>query len=398
MLTADLVIYEYRNSCRIPDRLKPKLHGDYVDRARRAIEVYTTGIGQRRHEIHDAVDAIFDDDEHYQPKRVQALCRLLDKKSSFKESAMGASLKLRTEVFSQAAAAYPVVEKPGALFGATRSQVVADIAARLDRPWPEIEDALFDDALQFQRLRSFEGYPRPEDLLNHYNVAQFQAALYDAVNMTVSTGSNLKEVLRYAKLARLLHTITRKPDGTYHFHFDGPASLMSLSQQYGHRMARMIPGLLACDNWELTANFDRKGWRSSLSLKSGSGLVSTVEAAPEFDSDLEADFFEKWGPTPREGWSLTRESEVLHNGQHVFVPDFRLQQEDGRMVHLEIVGYWTDKYLKAKQRSLSLFPRHPILLAVSESNVAKMAAFGAAVIPFAKKLKPSAVIEAVSKL
>ncbi len=30
---------------------------------------------------------------------------------------------------------------------------------------------------------------------------------------------------------------------------------------------------------------------------------------------IEEQFFERWGPEPRDGWTLTREAEILHQGQ-----------------------------------------------------------------------------------
>lgn len=384
MLTKDLAIVEFRNSERHPDRLTTRTHADYQDRAARMVEIYRDGIGKRRRELHQAVEAIFDDDENYAPKRVLAFCRLLDQKSKFNEDKHGVSLKLRTKVFGLSAPGYPLVTQPSGLFGSARSEATAAIAKEIGQPWDEIEESLFDDVKEFQRLIRFAGFEAPSDLLARYNVAQFQAALYDAVSMTITAGENLKEILRYAKLARLMHTITKLPNGRYQFFFDGPASLMSESQKYGHRMAQMIPGLLSCSDWKLHATFNAKGWRSFLQLDHKCGLRSPVVSPDEFDSDLEADFSEKWGAKVREGWSLTRESEVLSSGQKVFVPDFRLEHTDGRCVLLEIVGYWRRKYLEAKRETLAAFSDRPVLVAVADSKVDQFSGLGYSTVDFGR--------------
>ena len=92
----------------------------------------------------------------------------------------------------------------------------------------------------------------------------------------------------------------------------------------------------------------------------------------EFDSRVEENFFEKWGSTPRQGWTLIREGDILWQGQKVFLPDFVLRHEDGRRVLLEIVGFWTPQYLKAKAETLRLFKDHHILLLVDRSVAGKI--------------------------
>ncbi len=218
-----------------------------------------------------------------------------------------------------------------------------------------------------------------------------QACLYDAERLTVLASEDFKEILRYAKLARLMHAITRLDDGRYLFEFDGPASVHRNTRIYGHRMARMIPGLLACKGWKLTAFFS-KGGRSTFHLNHTSNLKSPVVPPGEYDSDLEADFAEKWEEKVREGWSLSRESEVLAVGQKVFVPDFRLDHTDGRVVHLEIVGFWEPAYLEAKRQTLALFENHSILIAVAESKARDFADLEIPIVSFAKKLSPANVI------
>ena len=58
------------------------------------------------------------------------------------------------------------------------------------------------------------------------------------------------------------------------------------------------------------------------------------------------------GAEARDGWTLVREGEVLHEGQKVFVPDFVFRHDDGRVVLMEIIGFWTPEYLEAKAATL----------------------------------------------
>ena len=96
-----------------------------------------------------------------------------------------------------------------------KDEVKADIARELGRPWSEIEKELYADVMTFQPLREFVGYPDAAALLSRYNVAQLQAALYRATSMTVEATDDFKTILRYAKLARLMHEACPPPPAGY---------------------------------------------------------------------------------------------------------------------------------------------------------------------------------------
>jgi predicted nuclease of restriction endonuclease-like RecB superfamily len=71
--------------------------------------------------------------------------------------------------------------------------------------------------------------------------AQVQVALFDALQLTVWAMQDFKTILRYAKLARLLHTIRRERGGCYVIRFDRPASVLRSTRRYGIAMAKFLP-------------------------------------------------------------------------------------------------------------------------------------------------------------
>ena len=238
--------------------------------------------------------------------------------------------------------------------------------------------------MEFQRLKAFDGYTDGRGLLARYNVAQVQAALFDAVSMTVWAADDFKTILRYAKLARLMHTIGRAGPGRYVFHFDGPASVLRETRRYGVAMAKFLPALVACRGWRMHAvvQTPRRGWSVALDLSPADRLNSHLPPPEQFDSAVEAALAAKWGNEKRDGWTIDREGEILHTGQHVFIPDFTFRHDDGRTALLEIVGFWTPEYLQAKADTLKHFKDHYILLAVAEQLVPEIPQLRAPCIPF----------------
>jgi hypothetical protein len=402
MLTRELAIaeYDFQHGRVLPDRLTRTQHAAYLGYAERMLEAYRTGTGRTRRELHRAVWSIVADEPECPARRIEAFAKLLDDAAVFQRDRRGRSAALRRRVFHLAAARHPLVRTADRLFGQEEGQVKAAIAQELGRPWEEIEGELFADVMEFHRLVEFTGYPDGPALLARYNVAQVQVALFDAVSMTVWASDDFKIILRYAKLARLMHTIARGGDGTYCFRFDGPASVLRQTRRYGVAMARFLPALVACRGWRMHAviRTRRRGFTLGLDLAASDGLHSHLPPPDEFDSLVEEAFAEKWEKEPREGWRLVREGEILHRGQKVFVPDFVLRHESGKSVLMEIVGFWTPEYLQAKLQTLQAFRDQPILLAVAESSGRTLPELGAEAIPFKTALGVKDVLERLQAL
>jgi len=396
MLTREMAIaeYDFQRSRVLPDRLTRTHHAHYLGYAERMLGVYRAGIGRTRRELHRAVGAIFADEPECPVRRIEAFYKLLDDAATFQRDRRGRSAALRRQVFHLAAPRHPLVRTADRLFGHEEGEVKAAIAGELGRPWEEIEGELFADVIEFHRLVEFRGYPDAAALLARYNVAQVQAALFDAVSMTVWAEEDFKTILRYAKLARLMHTISRANDGTYCFRFDGPASVLRQTRRYGAAMARFLPALVACRSWRMHAVIrTRRGFTLGLDLGARDGLHSHLPPPDAFDSQVEESFAEKWGTEGREGWQLVREGEILHRGQKVFVPDFLFRHESGKSVLLEIVGFWTPEYLQAKLQTLEAFRDHPILLAVAESTARTLPELGSRAIAFKTSLPVKDVLQ-----
>jgi uncharacterized protein len=365
VLTSEQAIVVYECGKAMPDRLTCRTHARYVDYAQRMLLAYRHGIGKTRRELHRSVENILASEPACETRRVQAFAKLLDDASEFDTDKGGQAAKLRLRVFDLAAPCHPLVERRDQLFENTEAEVKARLAERLGQPWDEVEAALYADVLDFQRLRAFEpGHPDAAALLSRYNVAQLQACLYRAESLAVTAGADFKTLLRYAKLARLLHDLRRLGPSRYRIELSGPASVLRETRRYGTHFARFLPALLACRRWTMQAAI-RTPWggRATLSLTSEDGLHSHLPPPEEFDSSIEEGFAAKFG-AERDGWRLERETEIVFEGQAAFVPDFVFRHTDGTEVLFEIVGFWTPEYLEKKRETLRRFRDRHILLAL----------------------------------
>jgi predicted nuclease of restriction endonuclease-like RecB superfamily len=396
MLTKELAIAEFEGSRVLPDRLNRRDHSNYAAIAESMLEVYRTGVGRTRSELHRAVHSLFAKERHCPVRRIDAFCKLLDDASVFARESSRLASTLRRTVFRRAALHHPLTTHPDRQFPHDEAIVKAAIAAQFGKSWPEIEGELFGDVLECQRLESFLGYASALALLARYNVAQVQVALFRAVEMIIWATDDFKTILRYAKLARLMHSIRLLPDGCYEIRLDGPASALRDTRRYGTAFAKFLPALIACKGWRMHAVLQtrRRGWLVSLDLSNDDRLNSHLPAPQLFDSRLEEQFARSWGEK-RGGWSLCREGEILHQGQKVFIPDFVLHHDDGRKVLLEIVGYWTPEYLDAKFKTLRTFEQYAILLAVGKAAHARQADLPPGTVQYKTTLRPDDVLRRI---
>jgi uncharacterized protein len=398
MLTSDQSIVEFKAGRAVTDRLTRGTHRHYVEYGEKMLSIYRCGKGRQRRQLHQQVETLFADEPDCPVRRIQAFCKLLDDRSVFQTDPAGKAAKLRLAVFSRAAHFHPLVERPDRLFEHSETKTKAQIAEELGLSWSEIEYSLYADVMAFQRLERFDGYPDNSALLSRYNVAQLQACLYRAESMAVVATDDLKTILRYAKLARLLHDIVRLGPSKYRIAFSGPASVLRQTRRYGVAFARFLPALLACKGWRMTASL-KTPWNTpaKLVLSDSDGFTSHLPSPDEFDSSLEEAFAVKFGPQ-RDGWHLIREGEILYDRQKTFVPDFTFRHEDGTQVLLEIVGFWTPEYLARRRETLRQFHRHNILIAVPQKSLREGARIAENMLVYKTALKIEPLMEVLQKI
>jgi uncharacterized protein len=366
MLTSQEALYEVDFAARriYPDRLNRKTHGQYATIAEKLLNIYRNGIGKSRQQLHREVNEICAPVDGCPLRRIAAFTKLLDDAGQFDTDAGRRAAALREKVFRAAAPFHPLVKLPSSLFGSQEWEIKQRIAKQLNMPWPAIERQLFADVIDFHYLNSFDGYSSGREFLARYNVAQVQACLYRACKMVLWARTDLKAIVQLIKLSRLMHRIERTEDGITRFILDGPASALRGTRRYGVAMARMIPGLLTCSDWQMAASIRHGPSQIALSLQlsSSDGLSSPKSAPIEFDSEVEADLMQKWNQLPLTDWKLERESELLVQDQKIFLPDFVATHRSGRRVFIEVIGFWTPEYLESKCRTLEQFKNHDLII------------------------------------
>ena len=208
----------------------------------------------------------------------------------------------------------------------------------------------------------------PVDLIKQYNLSLAQTLLFQSTEMTFTTSGNWQRIFRAIKFYGLIYS-AKKMGNAITVKINGPLSLFKLNRRYGVSLAKVLPEIIQSKPWTIRAQILSKTANRLLLFKMNSQkyawLFPETTPSEKYDSLVEQDFAKRFNSlhTP---WQLKREPEPLLVGNSIMLPDFALQLGKTK-VFLEIVGFWTKKYLQHKIQKLSLLKTVPFILAVNEN-------------------------------
>jgi uncharacterized protein len=339
MLTADLAMSWQRGS-RIEPRLIPTGDRYLQQRASEFIALFGQYRGHCRQEIDNALTELVGNDPQY--RMVRGWAKLLLDRCEFAVASVIEPLRVREAVFRKARELHPVQDEQ------TRKRLYAQVAEELQCPVAELPGALYGDLAQNQVLVSFEDLSAP-DLLDRYNLAQAQALFYRCQQMTITLepqyAAGYRQLFDAIKVHRLIHTIEGNAEAGYTVTLDGPVSLFHRSQKYGIQMAIFLPALLLCQQWRMRAEIGGNEGLIFYELTSEQKqLRSHYQANPSLGRPDLDKVLAHWNKQERTA-TLARCQQVLDGGGSSWVPDLVAQMPGQKPMYIELVGFWTPRFL-----------------------------------------------------
>jgi hypothetical protein len=250
-----------------------------------------------------------------------------------------------------------------------RGSVVSSAAAGLGASPESLLESLFADLPAQRRVVLPSPLPGPSDLARRANLALAQGFLQRSSRVTLDVQGNARAVVRQVLLRRLLCTVhPRMAPGNATIEISGPYSLFKRTTLYGRALASLVPLLRACDHFRLTAEAVLRGRELIVTLQSGDPIFFGPALPSRYDSKLEERFAREFRQAALD-WDLIREPEPLRAGDHLIFPDFAIyhRRDPTRRALLEIVGFWTPGYLRAKLERLRAAGALDLILCVDDS-------------------------------
>ncbi|MEM1797897.1 MAG: DUF790 family protein [Candidatus Jordarchaeales archaeon] len=360
MLPSELLVVKVQGN-RILPRFA-RLSRENIELASEIIDIFRSSVGKKREEIVDIIEE-FEQGVNY--RFIRGLRVLLERRSTFEVKSRLNPADVRKAVFEEAS-------KLGGLVTSTeeRKRILERVASKFSASIEEVEEALWADQEGEHVLTDFKEV-EPEELLRIYNLSLAQTLLFNATSMSVYIEGQFRNVLREVKYRGLMYFAEKAGRGVM-LTIDGAASLLKLTEKYGTSMAKLLPSIVSLDRWGLRANVVRRDvdgkprvYEFLLSHKD-KHLFSVREEgeAEKFDSSVEEEFYISFQSLGTD-WKIRREPEALIAGSSIFLPDFSLEKGDVK-VYVEIVGFWTENYVKRKLEKLKELKEKIILLVNEE--------------------------------
>jgi len=146
---------------------------------------------------------------------------------------------------------------------------------------------------------------------------------------------------------------------------EGASSLLKLSERYGTSLAKLLPVIVNSDGWEIDAEIvirraTPRIYHFVMDSKSRKNLLMSEEKESKttFDSSVEERFYNAFlASSASKSWELIREPDAVFTGKTVFIPDFKFKHKEMSIeTYFEIVGFWTEEYIKRKLSKLRAMP------------------------------------------
>jgi predicted nuclease of restriction endonuclease-like RecB superfamily len=277
MLTADLIRPRLgRSGDRVWTRPIGVRDPNYVRIAADLIALFERHLGQPRGTLDTALEDYEGASLEYPV--IRGLAKVLSDGCQFASEPPVTPAELRLHLFRLAARRGPVVGQPDLVHTTVRETLLAEVAAGFGLPPAAADAALYADLAEEQVLRDLGAAWTPQSLVERYNLELARGLLYWASEMRIVVRDRFKDVFRYVKLFKLMHTVQPLADSpgsgqatvegrpytparAYRITLDGPISpFVQATVRYGRQLAKFLPALLLGTGWSMEADVYLDSW------------------------------------------------------------------------------------------------------------------------------------------
>ena len=261
-----------------------------------------------------------------------------------------------------------------------RGNLVSEIEEELNIPKGKLDELLYFDIDSEQILIKNEDAD-PIQLICYFNYDTIETILCFALNLQIVMkklpGYLAKNLVFVSKKNSVFTDITLTEEG-YKISIEPPIELFRDTISWGRNISNVATYILRTIlreeiPFQLNATVRPRKRRASFTLSSeylpllpSFKKSEEEEFKPEIDSKVENKFLKTW--RNYKGWKAKPEPEAIIAGKKMYVPDFLLQRGE-KEVYLEIVGYYTMKYIQKKKMQMKELSRLgvPIIYLIDES-------------------------------
>ncbi len=268
----------------------------------------------------------------------------------------------------------------------------------------QIEVSLLNGGGSHSTLKPIESLGEFSELPRKLNGLLIRKLMMRSYVIEFVVSDQCRRLVRQAKLRGLVCEISKLADQRIRFRISGPRAIFESTTLYGRSLQEFIPLLFWQRSFTLRASLRIQKQTFFLYIDATSPLK--VSSPPQlFDSKIEEKFYHEFGQAMTL-WELLREPEPLNiNGRMLFM-DFLAyhRHEPAKAVFIELIGFWTEAYLRKKVGDIHLLRDYRVLFIVSDRLRPTLDKLGLVAFPkhrmvfYKRKLPISQIIENIDEL
>lgn len=412
MLTADLLRARVYKGVVKPTYLLGK-NTNAQNYADQLCALYQRAEQWSRAQLNEALEDIIGDAPDFLLAR--GLAKLLDDRCTWASRASYPPQELRAALYDAAFARTNLQEGAIKTQRKTREQVIQEVGQTLNITASAIEDSMFADHRDDERLTAYRSL-KSASLLQRYDIALAQAVLLRAHNVSLTveqaTGPQLRQLINALKFHQLLFHIEKAPasskksdakGGNWTLTIDGPLSILQRSTRYGLQLAMLVPILVHLKRWRLDAQvqWPKHSELLGFELSSKTGLTPTSRLKGAWISE-EQKLLEERIAEHKTPWTIDRTPALIPLGaRDLFAPELTLKHPDGRRCYVEIVGTWRKNWLRKRLDLLQREGPPHTVLCVSRNMAAEKESlqdFEGEILEFAQIISLPKLLKAAEKV
>jgi predicted nuclease of restriction endonuclease-like RecB superfamily len=310
--------------------IKPEFIDEKDDDLKKCYDLWKSSEGLKIKEIKDKISEI-EDFSNY--KKVRGIVHILSQISQLTKSEENAK-EIRKFIFLRGPA----------LTEEEKERIIKE--AEIEFQTKISEDKIWGDINPYKVLLK-----APEisiqDISKIYNLslACGIALLSHKINFKVS--ENIGDIIRFAKKLGLMYDSAKEG----WISVFGPATLIKESTKYSLSLSILVSKIVRKKSFEIEIETEKGILKLNQEHK---------KFFPEIDEDVKFDssYEEQVSRIIQDAFTnlnLIREPEAIFFREGVFIPDFKLINDEGKEVLIEIAGFWTEDYIKKKIEKLKKF-------------------------------------------
>ncbi len=310
--------------------IKPEFIDDDDDDLKKCYDLWKVSEGLKLKEIKDKIAEI-EDFSNY--KKVRGIVHILSQLSQLTKSEENAK-EIRKFIFLQGPA----------LTEDEKERIIKE--AEKEFQTKISEDKIWGDINPYKVLLK-----APElsiqDISKIYNLSLACGIALLSYRINFKVSENIGDIIRLSKKLGLMYDSAKEG----WISVFGPATLIKESTKYSLYFSILVSKILRKKGFEIEIETEKGILKLSQEHKK---FFPEIEEDVKFDSSYEEQVSKIIQDTFT-NINLTREPEAIFFREGVFIPDFKLRNDEGKEVLIEIAGFWTEDYIKKKIEKLKKF-------------------------------------------